>query len=567
MGTFIYTILGSCRELVIGPQAVLSLVSFQACGSQNPECVILLGFYSGVVHFVLGVLHLGFLVSFISEPVTVGFTAGAAIMIASGQIKLFLGLSGPSQGTNLITIWQHIADDIQTIRLYDSILGIICASTLIIMFKLKDFRRFHRWHKQLHILSLCRNALVLVVSLLLGYFLDEDDRDNMPFKITGKVPEGFPELRAPHFNMIDPKYIYPNGTIADDAVRMSFGDTIKFFGSAPLVIAFIAILQNVAIGKKFNEGATQIDATQEMIALGAVNLVGSGFFDAIPCCASFSRSSVNASSGAKSHVSALIGGFLMVLSLAFLTPYFEYIPKASLASIIIAAVIFMVDFGAIIRLWKFAKLDLLCCVVTFLASSLLGMEYGIIIGVGMSVLIILLKSLRPAIKTEYRQDNGSNLNYLFMRMDQGLSFPSVDYIQEQVIKKSRQDFPDFQFSVLVLESSMWTKWDYTTINAVVSLVDSVTNSDKILIFYRLPEEWIQLLSTYGLENPIVCRNMEELTSVLIELTYVFIGPRRETLAGKNVESNPEFIPRQSLRGSQSMNFNFVRKKYSIQVED
>ncbi|CAG7826505.1 unnamed protein product, partial [Allacma fusca] len=120
------------------------------------------------------------------------------------------------------------------------------------------------------------------------------------------------------------------------------------------------ILQNVAIGKKFNEGATQIDATQEMIALGAVNLVGSGFFDAIPCCASFSRSSVNASSGAKSHVSALIGGFLMVLSLAFLTPYFEYIPKASLASIIIAAVIFMVDFGAIIRLWKFSSTALNC---------------------------------------------------------------------------------------------------------------------------------------------------------------------------------------------------------------
>jgi hypothetical protein len=150
-------------------------------------------------------------------------------------------------------------------------------------------------------------------------------------------------------------------------------------------------------------------------------------------------------------------------------------------------------------------------------------------------------------------------------MDQGLSFPSVDYIRNQVIKKTK-DFECFQFSVLVLDSSMWTKWDYTTINAIVSLVDAVTKSDKILIFYGLPEEWIQLLSTYGLENPIVCRNMEELTSVFVELTYVFIGPQRETLAGKNVNS-PEYFPRKSIRESQSMNYNFVRKKYSIRLED
>lgn len=141
IGVLIYVILGSSRSCTIGPTAVMGLLTFQTCGQDYPSCAILTGFYSGVFEILLAILRLGWVVSFISEPVTVGFTAGAAMTIISSQVKSFLGLSGP-KGSGFIGYWRKVFEDISTIHVGDATVGVcafVCLMLLRVRIKKKTF--------------------------------------------------------------------------------------------------------------------------------------------------------------------------------------------------------------------------------------------------------------------------------------------------------------------------------------------------------------------------------------------------------------------------------------------
>ncbi len=168
----------------------------------------------------------------------------------------------------------------------------------------------------------------------------------------GDVNGGFPGISVPQFEMSHrPDMI--NDTLIPSTEYYSFIDTWSVLKTGPLVIALISILQNVAISKAFGAGQA-VDATQEMLALGTSSVIG-GFFSAIPISASFSRSAVNEASGVRSQMGGLYTGILVLLSLNFLTSSFFWIPKASLAAVIIAAVIFMIDYESVVPMWRISS--------------------------------------------------------------------------------------------------------------------------------------------------------------------------------------------------------------------
>lgn len=188
--------------------------------------------------------------------------------------------------------------------------------------------------------------MVVIVASILAACLNSP-----PFALTGTVKSGFPPVAPPHFTL--PDHFPPNNSTSPS---LSFGDTWSALGSAPLMIALISILQNVAIAKAFGSGQS-IDATQEMIALGVSHICAS-FFSALPTAGSFTRSAVNEASGVKSPIGGIFTGLLVIFALSFLTRWFAYIPKASLAAVILCAVLPMIEYENILPMWRVSSKSL-----------------------------------------------------------------------------------------------------------------------------------------------------------------------------------------------------------------
>lgn len=341
----------------------MGLLTYETCGNDFPSCAILTGFYAGVFELLMAILQLGivkdikvdisfglqeyeyctfmhfylsgWVVSFISESVVIGFTSGAASTIISSQVKSFLGIAGP-KGSGFMGYWRAIFRDINSISLADCSMGILSFITLLLLrvslFKLgsvgnqvhqkiylfkkeplinfldlvlqelKDYKhpRNKIITKACWLISVSRNVIVVMITSFIAFTWE-----NPPFKLTGHVHGGFPDIDIPSFNL---PFNFTNTDTghASETQNMTFWETWSFIGAGPLIVALIAVLQNVAISKAFGVGQS-IDATQEMFALGTANILGS-FFSAIPISGSFSRSAVNESSGVRSPMGGLFTG-------------------------------------------------------------------------------------------------------------------------------------------------------------------------------------------------------------------------------------------------------------------
>ena len=179
-------------------------------------------------------------------------------------------------------------------------MDLVVVSQRVKDFKVPDSCKNKRvWKKVFWYISVARNALIVITTTVIAYLWTDP-----PFKLTGNVQSGLPSIRVPSLTL---PVAHGDGLNATESGEMmSFMETWQEYSTAPLVAAIIAILQNVAISKAFGSGQS-VDATQEMLTLGIINVAGS-FFGAIPSCGSFSRSAVNDASGVKSPLGGLFTG-------------------------------------------------------------------------------------------------------------------------------------------------------------------------------------------------------------------------------------------------------------------
>lgn len=175
-----------------------------------------------------------------------------------------------------------------------------------------------------------------------------------PFKVVGTVHGGFPSVGPPEF-LLSHRPVMDNGTLVPSDDKYSFGDTWSILQAGPVLIALLSTLQNVAISKAFGAGQA-VDATQEMLALGVGSVVGS-FFSSISIASAFSRSAVCDASGVRTPLAGTFTGILVILALNFLTSSFYWIPKASLAAMVISAVIIMIEYERILPMWRISSND------------------------------------------------------------------------------------------------------------------------------------------------------------------------------------------------------------------
>ncbi|QXP66478.1 SulP family inorganic anion transporter [Polaribacter sp. AHE13PA] len=358
-----YAIFGSSRQVAIGPVAMDSLIvatgvsTLALAGSESYIAIaVLLALMVGAIQFLMGVFSLGFIVNFLSKPVITGFTSAVALIIGFNQFRNLFGVDFV-QSDQLQYVVVDVFGRINNFNHPTTIIGLISVVIIIILRKINK--------------KIPSALIVVILGILILKFFGSSI---VGVSIVKDIPSGLPIFGIPEFDI----------------------DLIRELLPIAFTLVMVGYLETISIGKSLEakQDEYRIRPNQELIALGISNMVGS-LFKAYPTTSSFSRSAINQESGARTGMAALISVVMVVFTLLFLTPLFYHLPKTVLAAIIIVAVFNLVNFKEAAFLWKANHLDFWLMLATFIATLLLGIEFGIIVGVGLSLIVLIYRTSRP----------------------------------------------------------------------------------------------------------------------------------------------------------------------------
>ncbi len=406
----IYAIFGSSRHLAVGPVALIALLVASAVSplADSPEehiaLSVLLALMIGVLQLAFGLMRMGFLVNLLSHPVLSGFISAAAIVIGMSQLHHLLGVDAVSGGLHEIVY--GIGAQITQASPWTAAIG-LGAIALILALKKAAPR--------------VPGALIAVAAGVLLLALTGLDARGV--RIVGEIPAGLPAFSAP---------------------MLQWNAITALFPMA-LAISLVAFMESIAVAKVIQRkaGDYEVNANQELIALGAANIGGS-FFQAFPVTGGFSRTAVNHDAGARTGLAGVVSAGGVTLTLLFFTPLFYYLPKAVLAAVIIAAVYGLIETNHFIRLWRLGHYDRYLFLAAFGGTLFLGVKEGILLGVALSVLMLLYRSARPHCAVLGRVPGTSvyrNINrydtepvegLLIFRPDGPMHFANAEYLRDQV---------------------------------------------------------------------------------------------------------------------------------------
>ena len=355
----VYAILGTSRQLAVGPVAIDSLIVASGLGIisvSSPEQYILmaisLAFIVGSFQIIMALFRFSFITSFLSKPIINGFISALAIIIGFGQLKYLLGIS-LSQTSLIQNILIDIYNNVNQINLPTLYFGL--SSILIILFFKKYKPKFPIYF------------IILILGTFISYIFN---LNKTGIDVVGNIPKGLPEFKTPLLN---------------------YEIMIDLF-SIGITLAILGYIHAISIAKKIEEKHNyyKINTNQELFALGMSNIIGS-FFQSYPISGGLSRSAVNDESGAKSGISSIISAFIVALIIIFFTSYLYHLPKAVLSSIIIVAVFNLIDYKFPRKLFSNFIDEFFLLTITFFVTIFYGIIGGILIGILISILIITLR--------------------------------------------------------------------------------------------------------------------------------------------------------------------------------
>ncbi|KAJ6637083.1 Sodium-independent sulfate anion transporter [Pseudolycoriella hygida] len=495
MGSLIYVFFGTIKEVSIGPTSLMSLLTLQYTLDKPPQYAIVLTFLAGCIELLMGVLKLGFVVDFISVPVTNAFTSATSVIIIGAQLKNLLGLSYSSKG--FADSLHHLIFNISDIKLWDSVSGLVCCVFLLSLRFLKDIKMKSETKctkistKFLWYLSQARNVLIVIITSSVAYHWT---LGTVPFTLSGKVQPGIPSFSLPPF-----QFEYNNQTIG-------FVQICTELGSGIVVVPLVAVLANIAIAKAFSTGAA-VDASQEMFILGVCNILGS-FVSSMPTCGAFTRSAVSHASGVRTPFSGIYSATIALLALTLLTPYFYFIPKSTLAAVLIIAVVFMIDFKLPLHLWRNTKRDFWTWCGCFVVCLIAGVAVGLLFGVMLNVLHLLYMWARP--ETTLKIEEIENMQYIKVAPNIGMFFPGIDHLKQMVNKALSA--ADFKVPV-VIDCTKFTGLDYTAAQGVCDLAEELHKQRQVLVLQNLDTN---LQSFIASENVLFCSKEETLKEIITQ---------------------------------------------------
>ncbi|CAB3363907.1 Hypothetical predicted protein [Cloeon dipterum] len=462
LGYFVYPLLGTCKFLNFGPTLVISMLMSTYTDKYGPDGVVLIAFLAGVMITILALLQLAPLVEFISYPVTTGFMSAGVITIVLGQLVAMVGIKGST--VNAIKAIETFIIGINQFNTWDLVMGLVCVVILLGIWHLGEIteKAINRtkeptgWQLFLRYFSMARNAIVLIASIVFVVIMITTTGQS-PVGTPEQIEEGFPPIRPPTFQL----------QIGDET--LSFAQTLSELSAPLFVVPLILLLEFVSVAKSFAGGKT-IDTTQELLALGLTNILGS-FVQSIPVSASFVRSAVNVASGVKTPISNLYTGGIMLAVLGVLAQYLSYIPTSTLAAVIITSLLPLFKIPQVtMACFRSSKRDLIPMYATFFVGLFVNLTFAILFGVLVDLVFILYPTARPKliIKSCKFPDIGEAL---LVVPDKNLSYSNIEFMKQRIIKSAGLT----KLDVIVVDGSFVHVLDTTSIKVRLIFASAVSH--------------------------------------------------------------------------------------------
>lgn len=426
----VYAVLGTSRQLSVGPVAITSLMVFSgvsalaAPGSPRfIELALVLALVVGAAKLALGLLRLGGLLHFIAHPVLAAFTTASALLIAAGQLKHLLGV--PIGGGRLHATLLDAARRAGDANPATLAIG-LATIALLVAFRRGLRPALARTRLGPLVVTLLVSAAPLVTVVLgtlvtFGLRLDR----TAGVAVVGAIPLGLAPLRLP---------------------AVEWSADVAALWPAAMAIVLVSVVESIAVAQSLASKRRQaIDPDRELVALGAAN-VAAGLFGGYPVTGGFARSVVNDQAGAVSGAASLVTAAAIALVLAWFTPLFAFLPQAVLAATVIVAVVGLVDLREPRRIWRANRGDALVWAMTFAAVLALGVEGGIFAGVATSLALLLWRTSRPHIAVVGRLGDGEVYRNVLrhrvttwphvvaVRVDESLYFANARYLAQALLR-------------------------------------------------------------------------------------------------------------------------------------
>jgi SulP family sulfate permease len=463
---------GSSWHLVSGPTTAISIAVFAAMspladpGSpQFISMVLTLTFLTGLFQLILGLARMGVLVNFISHTVVIGFTAGAALLIAASQVKNFFGIA-IERGAHFHVVIERFIEQFGNINPWVTLVGAVTLASGILAKR--------------YIPKLPYMIVAMVIGSVVAYLLNQEiGVETTLIKTVGALPSHLPPFSLPDFSY----------------------STIHKVLFPALVVTMLALTEAVSISRSIAVKSEQrIDGNQEFIGQGMSNLVGS-FFSSYASCGSFNRSGVNYAAGAKTPMATVYASLFLVLVLLLVAPLASYLPTAAMGGILFLVAWGLIDFHHIASIGKTSRSETVILWVTLL-GTLVDLEKGIFFGILLSLVIYLFRVSRPGIvpvvpaKEEgaYHfvgaEDHQQCPQLSMVRINGAIFFGAVDHVQNSL--QQIDEINPQQKSVMIIARGI----SFVDVAGAEMLAQEARRRRKMgggLYFYRCKDEIYKFL--------------------------------------------------------------------------
>ncbi|XP_006355098.1 probable sulfate transporter 3.3 [Solanum tuberosum] len=421
----VYAVLGSSRDLAVGPVSIASLVlgsMLREVVSPTKDPILFLQlafsstFFAGLFQASLGFLRLGFIIDFLSKATLIGFMAGAAIIVSLQQLKGLLGITNFTKQMAIIPVLSSVFHTINEWSWQTILMG-FCFLVFLLLTRHIGMRK-----PKLFWVSAGAPLLSVIISTLIVFAIKGQ---NHGISIIGKLHQG---LNPPSWNMLHFSGSY-------------LGLVIK----TGIVTGILSLTEGIAVGRTFAALKNyQVDGNKEMIAIGLMNMVGSTTSSYVTT-GSFSRSAVNHNAGSKTAMSNIVMAVTVMVTLLFLMPLFQYTPNVVLGAIIVTAVIGLIDIPAAFQIWKIDKFDFLVLLCAFFGVIFISVQDGLAIAIGISILKVLMQITRPKTvmlgnipgtgiyrNVDHYKEAMSVAGFLILSIEAPINFANVTYLKERI---------------------------------------------------------------------------------------------------------------------------------------
>ena len=422
-----YALLGSSKTQALGPVAITAIMTYSLLsplaepGSTDYlRLAATLSLLSGVIVLAFGLLRLGFLSHLLSRPVVSGFISGSAVLIVLSQFKSLLGIS--ISGAGLWQVLRGIIGQLDRINLPTVAIGITALLALILARTSLPASLVRLGASSERAALVGRLTPLAVVALGMGAVITFDLDSRHGVAIIGSLSAGYAG-----FDFFLPSH-----------------SELRILATPTLVLALIGMVQIITISQALAiRRHERIDANRELIGLGAANVVAA-FYSGMPVGGGVSRSAVNIAAGAQTPLASLVSALSLLLIVSFGTNWLASLPLAVLAANIMVASFSMIDVKALRQAWAYDRADALAMLGTAFGVMLLGLEAGIVLGIGLSLATLVLRSSNPHIavlgripgtqhfRNVERYGTETLPHSLFLRVDESLFFGNLAAVETRL---------------------------------------------------------------------------------------------------------------------------------------